>query len=185
MSKFLTTSQITAEIETIIIDAEERLVLVSPYIKISELFIERLRTTTEKDIEIIIIYGKKDLSESEEEKLSEFSTINFFYCENLHAKCYFNESRMVVTSMNLYEYSMLNNREMGVLITKQDDFNVYSEAVKETESIIENSLEDHFNIEKPNFFSLVFSIFKFLFKIVKSIFKFIFSIINYFTKRRN
>ena len=72
MSKFLTTNQITAEIETIIIDAEERLVLVSPYIKISELFIERLRTATEKDIEIIIIYGKKDLSESEEEKLSEF-----------------------------------------------------------------------------------------------------------------
>ena len=80
---------------------------------------------------------------------------------------------------------MLNNREMGVLITKQDDFNVYSEAVKETESIIENSLEDHFNIEKPNFFSVVFSIFKFLFKIIKSIFKFIFSIINYLTNKRN
>ena len=34
MSQFLTTNQITADVETIIIDAEERLVLVSPYIKI-------------------------------------------------------------------------------------------------------------------------------------------------------
>ena len=48
---------------------------------------------------------------------------------------------------------MLNNREMGVLITKQDDFNVYGEAVKEAESIIENSLEDHFN--KQTLFSCI------------------------------
>ena len=39
MSKFLTTNPNNCEIETIIIDAEERLVLVSPYIKISELYL--------------------------------------------------------------------------------------------------------------------------------------------------
>ena len=55
--------------------------------------------------------------------------------ENLHAKCYINEESMVITSMNMYEYSENNNWEMGILIRKQDDAKVFEEAIREVESI--------------------------------------------------
>ena len=34
----------------------------------------------------------------------------------MHAKCYLNEKMALVTSMNLYDYSMIKNLEMGVLV---------------------------------------------------------------------
>ena len=57
--------------------------------------------------------------------------------EDLHAKCYVNDDKMVITSLNLYEFSMANNKEMGVLIDKNDpsDVQLYEEAFKEVEYI--------------------------------------------------
>ena len=49
---------------------------------------------------------------------------------------------MVITSLNLYEYSIKNNREMGVLIKKEKDPNLYQDAVKEVNSIIQDSIQD-------------------------------------------
>ncbi len=34
--------------------------------------------------------------------------------QNLHAKCYLNEKAAIITSMNLYDFSQVNNNEMGV-----------------------------------------------------------------------
>lgn len=39
-------------------------------------------------------------------------------CKNLHAKCYLNENEAIITSMNLYEFSQMNNNEMGIHLTK-------------------------------------------------------------------
>ncbi len=38
---------------------------------------------------------------------------------SLHAKCYMNESEAIVTSLNLYEFSQVNNIEMGFYINNQ------------------------------------------------------------------
>ena len=43
---------------------------------------------------------------------------------------------MVITSLNLLDFSEVNNREMGVLVTKQEDEAVYNEAVGEAKMII-------------------------------------------------
>ena len=57
--------------------------------------------------------------------------------KNLHAKCYLNEQSAVIGSMNMYEFSEKNNREMGVLVTKEDDPEVFKDAWKETKSIFD------------------------------------------------
>lgn len=54
---------------------------------------------------IILIYVKSDLKKSEKAKIKAFKNIEIFYYENLHAKAYHNEETMIVTSMNLYEFS--------------------------------------------------------------------------------
>ncbi len=48
---------------------------------------------------------------------------------------------MVISSLNLYEFSMANNKEMGVLIDKNDpaDFDLYNDALNEVEYINQTS----------------------------------------------
>ena len=139
MAEFLTTYGTSYHIENVIIEAKKKLVLVSPYLQLSKTFFERLKDAANKDVEIKIIYGKDELKPNEKNSLAELKKVELFYFENLHAKCYFNESEMVITSMNMYEFSEKNNREMGVFITKLKDPDLFKKAVNETLSIILSS----------------------------------------------
>src|SRR5690606_16757063 len=69
----------------------------------------------------------------------ELNKVGLFFFENLHAKCYYNEIKMVITSMNMYEFSEKNNREMGVLIDRTIDKDLFEKAVKETSSIFQSA----------------------------------------------
>ncbi len=71
------------------------------------------------------------------------------YNEDLHAKCYVNDEKMVITSLNLYEFSMANNKEMGVLIDKNDpaDIQLYEDAFKEVDYI--NQTSQGFELSAP------------------------------------
>lgn len=139
MAKFLTTSGTSYHIEDIIIKAKHTLVLVSPFLQLSKTLFERLGDATKRGVEIKIIYGKDELKPNEKNSLAELKNLKLFYLENLHAKCYFNESEMVITSMNMYQFSEKNNREMGVYIDSKSDKELFDQAVNETLSIIEHS----------------------------------------------
>lgn len=139
MAEFLTTNGTSYHIENIIIGAEKKLVLVSPYLQISKTFFERLKDASNKNVEIKIIFGKDELKPNEKNSLAELKNLELLFFENLHAKCYFNEKEMVITSMNMYEFSEKNNREMGVFITRLNDKNIFEKAVNETLSIIQSS----------------------------------------------
>jgi phosphatidylserine/phosphatidylglycerophosphate/cardiolipin synthase-like enzyme len=67
--------------------------------------------------------------------------VRLYFSKNLHAKCYLNEDKMIIASMNLYEFSQQNNREMGILIdtSNEHDKQVYDDATKDIDSIIHNS----------------------------------------------
>jgi hypothetical protein len=57
---------------------------------------------------------------------------------------------MIITSMNLYEFSQQHNRETGILIEreKEEDRQVYDDAWKDIESIINNA-DDFSYVEAP------------------------------------
>lgn len=139
MAEFLTTSGTSHHIENIIIEANSKLILVSPYLQISKTLFERLKDASNRRIPIQIIYGKDELKPNEKNSLAELNTLELYYFENLHAKCYFNESKMVITSMNMYEFSERTNREMGVLIDNVIDKALYEKASAETFSILQSS----------------------------------------------
>ena len=67
--------------------------------------------------------------------LDSLSHLSLHFLENLHAKCYFNEQSMVIASMNLYEYSEKNNREMGLLLERGADRAAFEDALQEAKSI--------------------------------------------------
>lgn len=139
MAEFLTTNGTSYHIENIIIDAKTKLVLVSPYLQISKTFYERLKDASNKGVAIKIIFGKDELKPNEKNSLAELKNVELYFFENLHAKCYFNETKMVITSMNMYEFSEKNNREMGVLIDRAADKDLFDKAVNETSSIIQSA----------------------------------------------
>ena len=120
-------------------EAKREIYLVSPFLQLSKTFYERLKDASRNNVKIKIVYGKDELKPNERNSLAGLSNLELFYFENLHAKCYFNESRMVITSMNMYEFSEKNNREMGVLIDLKNDMDLFEKAKKEAISIIGSS----------------------------------------------
>jgi len=152
MADFLTTTGTSYFIEQLIITAKKDLVLVTPFLKLTQNLFERISDAEKKGIKITLIYGKNELPKPEMNRLLSFKNIQIYFCQNLHAKCYHNESAMIITSMNLYEFSERNNREMGIYIEKEKDKDIFQQALDEIESIKNNSkLEKEFAITINSF----------------------------------
>lgn len=153
MAKFINTRKAVSEIEDLIKNAGERLILVSPYLKLSKDFKELLTYRNSKDKITTVIFGKQELNPDEMKFLQGLRFVILKYHEDLHAKCYVNDDRMIITSLNLYEFSMANNKEMGVLIDKNDptDLQLFEDAFKEVDYISETSQKFELNSPKPTF----------------------------------
>lgn len=141
MAKYLRTSSISAELENLIRDARKELYIISPYLKLSDNVKELLNDKEREKVEVRIVFGKQELAPAEMSYLEGLSYVRLYFSKNLHAKCYLNEDKMIISSMNLYEFSQQNNREMGILIDRsnEQDKTVYDDATKDIDSIIHNS----------------------------------------------
>jgi hypothetical protein len=121
MSKFLTGEELQKTVYDIIWDAEETLLIVSPYIKLDEYF-KRLfdKHINNPKIHLVIVFGKnegsvaKSLGRADFNYFKMFLKVSIVYVPALHAKYYGNENKGVVTSINLYDYSFKNNIEFGI-----------------------------------------------------------------------
>jgi hypothetical protein len=137
MATFLTTRGTTSEIEKIINNAEHGVVLISPYIKIPDSLFQNLLAADRRGINITFVYGKnKTLESNTKGQFNQLKNLKVYFLDNLHAKCYFNEQAMVITSLNLFDFSEQNNREMGILVTQLNEKEVFTEAIKEAKMII-------------------------------------------------
>ena len=141
MSKFLTTTGVSYRLEEIIKSANERLVLISPFFKVNDRVKELLEDKDRLKIDVRVVYGKTELHPEENNWLDSLLSIRTSYCANLHAKCYLNENEALLTSMNLYEFSQVNNHEMGVLITRAEEPELYNEVLDEAMRILRTSDE--------------------------------------------
>jgi RNA polymerase-binding transcription factor DksA len=148
MAKFLNTRKAVAAIEELIREADVKLILISPYLKLSKDFKELLTYRNSKDKITTVIFGKQELKPDEMKFLESLRFVILKFNEDLHAKCYVNDKQMIITSLNLYEFSMANNKEMGVLIDLDDpnDKSLYNEAYKEIDYIDSTSEKFKFNI---------------------------------------
>lgn len=148
MAKFLNTSATNYFLEELIKDARDRLILISPFLKLNDRVKELLADKNRLKIDVRIVYGKSELQPAEMAWLQELSYIRTSYCKNLHAKCYLNEEVCIITSLNLYEFSQVNNNEMGVLIRRNEDVELYRDAYEESQRIIRVSEEVRISMER-------------------------------------
>jgi len=115
MIKFLRTKETTAGVEDIIINARKRLIIISSYLNISKIYIARLKEAAAKNVHITIIFGTGRADSKTIDQLLSIDKIELRHMDNMHAKCYINEKKIIVTSFNLLEASE-KNWEMGMLV---------------------------------------------------------------------
>lgn len=95
------------------------------------------------DLDIQILYGKKELEGPEQQWLNTVPHIRASFCQNLHAKCYLNENLCVITSLNLHLYSQQNNNEMGVMVKRETDQQMFFEVTAEVDRLLRISEPVH------------------------------------------
>jgi hypothetical protein len=100
-----------------------------------------LKEADKRGIEISLVYRENKLTNVERQKLTGLVNLNLLCHPEIHAKCYFNEADMIITSMNLYEYSEKYNREMGILLTNSllEDSREYNAALSEVRDIVKTA----------------------------------------------
>lgn len=147
MAKFLNTSGTTYHLEELIKNARDKLILISPFLKLNDRIKELLEDKNRMKIDIRVVYGKNELHPDEIQWLNGLNYVRTSFCKNLHAKCYLSETFCIVTSLNLYEFSQVNNNEMGILISRDDDAQLYRDAAEEAQRIIRVSDEVRITLE--------------------------------------
>ena len=121
MAKFITGKELEKAVYDIIWEAGKTLLIVSPFIKLGDYFKQLFdKHVNNPKLHIIVVFGKnegavsKSMSKSDFDYFKKFINISVIYVPNLHAKYYGNETKGVITSINLYDYSFINNIEFGV-----------------------------------------------------------------------
>lgn len=152
MAKFLNTTGVSYHLEELIKGTKDRLILISPYLQLSDRIKEHLSNLNIQKRDIRIVYRENKLQLEENNWLESQVGIRTSLCKNLHAKCYLNEHEAIITSMNLYEFSQQNNNEMGVYISREQDTELYNSALEEVQRLLTISEEIRVTVQKvtPN-----------------------------------
>ena len=135
MATFLTREGIVSHLHRIIEQAAGELILISPYIKADVETKNRLGDKAGSTaIHVVYKYKKSTLRpnvNSDDRAFFDSIGARVSSLKDLHTKCYLNQEEALVTSMNLYRYSQENNDEMGILVSKQNDSELYEAIYRE------------------------------------------------------
>jgi hypothetical protein len=119
-------SEVSGKIMTLIEESENRLILISPYVRISKWYKLKNKIIEAQNRKVPIeFYIRKDKDNDKKEVLS--LGIIPIEIQNLHCKIYINDKIAIVTSLNLLLNSEINSLEIGYI----------TENIKEYKEIID------------------------------------------------
>ncbi len=122
-AQFLFDNQLIAAVENVIKNSKYELLLISPFIDLDKRMRDALTQKINKpDFKLRVLFGKnenniyKSIKKDSLDFLKKFPDIEIRYNERLHAKFFLNDTHFILTSLNLYDYSLANNIESGILV---------------------------------------------------------------------
>ena len=127
MAEALDTHALNMAISDIIDNAKTRLIIISPYLSIYSNLRKAIELADQRGVNVIVVYRKVDDNSDVIKWLSSLKHIFIGHSDNLHAKYYGEDRGAAITSMNLYEYSQVNNEELGIFIRNKDDAEAFYE----------------------------------------------------------
>ena len=98
MAEFLTTADMSAEVERVVKRAQHRVVIVSPFLRTRDRIRSLIKERAERGVEVHIVYGKEELHERERGWIDALPSVQLYFHKDLHAKCYMSESAAVLGS---------------------------------------------------------------------------------------
>jgi hypothetical protein len=122
--KLIKPSEISARILTLLDESDERVIIVSPYMKISKWykFMNKINGLKTKNI-LIEIYVRDDPDNTATYRDLDQSALEYKKIPHLHSKLYLNEKCGIVTSMNLLLSSEINSLEIGYATETWEEYN--------------------------------------------------------------
>lgn len=150
-------AEISGKIMTLIDQAKEEIIIVSPYNKFTywKKLTQRIEKAKQRGVKIKW-YIRKNV-DNNVEQIRQIG-IEPIEIENLHCKLYLNEQHAVVTSMNLHEYSDSSSIDIGYLITEEDKYkeltdfiDVYIDSYSVTESKVIETTNRELTTKKIDF----------------------------------
>jgi hypothetical protein len=145
-------SEISGKIMTLIAEADEKVILISPYFKISKWYklLNRLEALRQKNIAVEIYVRENEFESIEEVLHIGFHPISI---PNLHTKLYLNEKDAIVSSMNLLLSSDTNSLDIALRTQNKQEydelFGYYTRYIKN--SVAKNpsfSSRENFNLRE-------------------------------------
>lgn len=137
MATFCTALGSASAIEQMLDGAREQVTLVSPWVQLSPTLAARLADVDRRQIPITLVIREPPERLEDRQALAGLEHARFLTHPTLHAKCFANERALLITSLNLFEYSISRNREMGVLLTRDDP--AFEPAARELRSIVRDA----------------------------------------------
>ena len=146
--ELLNTDWLNLKLGEMIAKEDKYLLLITPYINLKEETKKSLKTSKAK-ICIIIqeIYDKNEERKKKKledfQKLKEyFSNVNFIETPDLHAKIYLSSNKIIVTSMNLQNYSQNKNFELGFVFDNEEDDEICKKIIEEIKLFLRKNEKD-------------------------------------------
>lgn len=136
MAKLINTNSKALVLEKLISRARKQVVIISPLLALNKETTSLIQNAMRQGVHFYIVYAQHQLKTAEYHWLQHSSHITLLCCEDLTAKCYFNESYCIVSSLNLLEFSQASDYDMSFLLSKRDDNAAFCSAVKEAERLI-------------------------------------------------
>ena len=130
--------EIPNDILNLIDSSEEYVVIISPYINLWGHLTDKLEDTIKRDVVIKWYYREGDVKPTIINQLDKMG-VQMKGIKNLHSKLYLSEKMGVMTSMNLYDFSSKNNREVGIVTDQKKllkEFKDYIEILLTNEDIL-------------------------------------------------
>jgi hypothetical protein len=141
------TTELSYQIEQLIKEDSEFVIFVSPYLKLTKRLKAKMSASFDEIKQVAFLYRENELNRTEQEWLQTHSNVELIPIENLHAKIYLNEHRCLVTSMNLYEYSQVNNHEIGIELVEQENPEEFFKVLEEINLML-SSQNSKFNFKR-------------------------------------
>lgn len=137
-------NEIGAKISTLIAEATETFCAVTPYVKISDWKKIIVNLTDAKNRNVKIKFFIREIEQADYFTLKNLG-IELFLIPGLHTKLYFNEKEVIVSSMNLYEFSDLHSIDLAILYNDSDSYmrlNNYFKKYIDSKAIVNHPTED-------------------------------------------
>ena len=158
--KFIKPNSVSGEILNLIDEANEKMVLVSPYCKFNKWYrlINKIKDLKKRNV-ILEFYVREGEIETNEQVRA--IGIEPICIPNLHCKLYFNEKVAIISSLNLLLSSEINSLELGYMTETQKEYDEVlefyktylnkSKSEKIDDSIIEDKISLSTGIDVENF----------------------------------